>query len=84
MSLDVKKDPIEKQENQDNNTDTKLNTEFEKNYHNIADSMELMGKNEIDAMEFSDDERSNPQYMNKFTKLQDDFTAQSKKILSER
>lgn len=86
MSPEAKKDLLEKQETQKKNPDIKLNTEIEKKDNSLADGMDLMAKAEISTIksDFSADELNNPVYNSKFTKAQENLTAETQKILTEK
>lgn len=77
-------DSTEKQKPKEGeNTETKLNAEFDKKDSGIADGMVSMAKNEVDAIRkgFSKDELEDPVYNGKFTKAQDDLAAETQEIL---
>jgi len=86
MNPEIKKDPLEKEEMKNKNTDTKLNTELEKKDNSLADGIYLMATTEINTIksDFSADERDNLAYNSKFTEAQEKLTIETKKILSEK
>lgn len=74
----------EGQKEGEDSQDKALNEKFEKGGKDIADGMDHMAKQEVDAIKksFSADESANPTYNAEFTKAQKDFTAETQDILS--
>jgi len=73
---------IEKQEVKET-SDSKIHKELEKDGENIFTGMSLMAEKEIEATKksLSQDERNNPEYIDKFTETYEVFAIETQKIL---
>ena len=81
MEIRDRNDVREKQESSKEN-DGILHAELGKNNDTVANAMNLMATREIDTIDFSNDERTNTEYMNRFKKAEDDLAYETREILS--